>query len=461
MPDLGIGQQELIRMGIISGLFISIFVIAEVLRITIKPKVEVTRKFVHFFGGMVTLSFSYVFNTHWAVLLMCIGFVGILFGSKKMNMLKSVHGIDRPSSGGIFFPLAVYFTWVFAHYYHQPDYYLIGLLILSISDSMAALVGTNYGRFLFLVEKERKSIEGTVMFFLITFLITEQGMLHLTEVGAVKASLCGVYVAILVTGFELLSLKGSDNLFIPIGTVYILIRYPKQSVDEMVFQLFLLIAILVSFIATGKWTKVFGFSGLVGIGLMAYGAWALVEFPWFIPVLTGFFLANFGHWFKPIQDKDYEKLRIRTVFYLVAIMFIWILIVNLFLDFQSYFIVPYLFSFISVMDLLWRRRIKLTKNMNEPKKASSEPPQWLRLVILYVIFYPIQLYFYPNLQLVSAAIVVIPMAYVYTILTEKVYSKFKNSYISMDVMRYNLMISFVVSFLVMAMYYGIIQVLTV
>ena len=88
MPDLGIGQQELIRMGIISGLFISIFVIAEVLRLTIKPKVEVTRKFVHFFGGMVTLSFSYVFNTHWAVLLMCIGFVGILYGSKKMNMLK-------------------------------------------------------------------------------------------------------------------------------------------------------------------------------------------------------------------------------------------------------------------------------------------------------------------------------------------------------------------------------------
>ncbi|NCP85238.1 MAG: hypothetical protein GW823_10180, partial [Bacteroidetes bacterium] len=89
----------------------------------------------------------------------------------------------------------------------------------------------------------------------------------------------------------------------------------------------------------------------------------------------------------------------------------------------------------------------------------SDPPQWLRLVILFVIFYPIQLYFYPNLQLVSAAIVVIPMAYVYTILTEKVYSKFKNSYISMDVMRYNLMISFVVSFLVMAMYYVIVDVL--
>lgn len=458
MMDVGIGNEELINMGIISALFLGIFITAEILRVTIKPKVEVTRKFVHFAGGMVTLSFSYVFDTHWAVLIMCIGFVAVLFSTKKLNLLESVHGIDRPSSGGIFFPFAVYITWFFADYNSQPDYYLIGMLILSISDSMAALVGTNYGRFLFLVEKERKSVEGTIIFMLVTFLITEQGMLHLTDVGAVKASLCGLYITILITGFELLSLKGSDNLFIPVGTVYILIRYPTQSEAEMIFQLFLLTAILIGFIATGRWTKVFGFSGLVGIGLMAYGAWALVEFPWFIPVLTGFLLANFSPWFKPLQDKDYEKMRIRTVFYLVAIMFGWILIVNLFLDLQAFLIVPYLFSFITVMDIFWRRRIKLIEeNKSESHRRMAKPPVWLRVIILFVIFYPIQRYFYSDLNLLAAAITVIPTGIIYTHYSERVYSKIKEAYVRIDVMRYNLSISFAFSLLVLAVYYGVLK----
>lgn len=241
MLEFTLSHKDLLWMSIISGLFVSIFAIAELVRYFFNPKVEFTRKFVHFSGGMVTLSFSYIFESHWAVLIMCVAFVSILYGSKKLNLLSSVHGIKRPSSGGILFPIAVYSTRIFAMYNNQPHFYLIGILILSISDSMAALVGTSYGKFLFLIEKERKSLEGTLIFFLLTFLITEVVLLHLTSLDAAKATLTGIYVAILVTGFELLSLKGTDNLFIPIGTVYILIRFPNNTVDEMLFQLSLLI----------------------------------------------------------------------------------------------------------------------------------------------------------------------------------------------------------------------------
>lgn len=455
MLEFSLSHHDIIRMGIISTLFISIFVTAELIRFTLKPRVEITRKFVHFSGGMVTLSFSYVFESHWAVLIMCIAFVSILYGSKKLNLLNSVHGIDRPSSGGIFFPIAVYTTWVFAMYNHQPHFYLIGMLILSISDSMAALVGTSYGRFLFLIEKERKSIEGTIIFFLLTFLITEQVLLHLTAIGPAKSTLTGIYVALLVTGFELLSLKGSDNLFIPIGTVYILIRFPNNPLNEMLFQISLLLIIIIAFILIGKITKVFGVSGLVGIGLMAYGAWALVEYPWFIPVATAFILVNFAPWFKPQTTQSNREFRIRTVFYLVAIMFMWILIVNLLLDFQAQLIVPYLFSFVSVMDLLWRRQIRTTSQDKSVTTFFENPPQWIRLIILFLIFYPVQLFFYPDLNLTVAFFTVVPMAYFYFWLTEKVYAKINESYVSIDAMRYNLLISCLVSSVVMMIYFSI------
>lgn len=455
MAEFSIPNQEWLRILIISGIFISIFVTSELISVLLKPSVEVTRKFVHFTGGMVTLSFSYLFTSHWSVLILSLGFVGILYTTKKLNLLKSVHGIERPSSGGIYFPFAVYLTWLASNLNHQPDYYLIGMLILSISDSMAALVGTTYGKFLFLIEKERKSVEGTVIFFLITFLITEQSMLHLTEVGAVKASLCGIYVAILVTGFELISLKGSDNFFIPVGTVYILLRYPRQTQDEMIFQLLLLIVLLFSFIFIGKLTRVFGFSALVGIGLMAYGSWGLVDYPWFIPVATAFCLATFGFGLKKTSQQDPKRFRIRTVFYLLGIMLIWILIANLFLDFQSIFIVPYIFSVVSVLDLFWRRHIILLKTNGIQVHRFLQPNQILRLLILFLVFYPVQQLFYPDLNLLAAAITVIPLGFIYTLITEKVYAKIHESYHRIDVMMYNLVMSIGFSVVVLGTYMGL------
>lgn len=456
MIEFSISNQDWFYIFIISGIFISIFISSELIQFLFHPPIEVTRKFVHLSGGIITLTFSYLFTSHWAVLILCIGFVGILYSTKKLKLLNSVHGIERPSLGGLYFPLAVYITFIISSINQQPHLYLIGMLILSISDSMAALVGTSYGKFLFLIEKERKSVEGTLIFLLMTFLITEQGMLHLTDAGPLKATLCGIYVAILVTGFELLSLKGTDNLFIPIGTVYILIKYPRQSSDEMIFQLFLLIGILLAFIFIGKIKNKLGFSALAGIGLMAYGAWGLVEFPWFIPISTAFLLVNFGDFFIQSSNSEQRIFRIRTVFYLLGMTFLWILIVNIFLEYQSIFIVPYIFTILTVLNLSWHRQIKHKIIQGETLTSFQKIPEIFRLLILFVLFYPIQLLYYPDLNLLFVAISTIPFSFLFNYFTNIIFTKMSEALGRIDIMRYNLFMSILLSLMVLFLYWGLI-----
>ena len=105
-------MTNLIWATIISTIFLTIFVIAEIMR---KKgfDIEVTRKFVHFAGAFTTLFFPFIFNSHWVVLALAIAFGLIIFIKKKCHWLQSVHAVERKSEGAIYHPMAVYFCFLY------------------------------------------------------------------------------------------------------------------------------------------------------------------------------------------------------------------------------------------------------------------------------------------------------------------------------------------------------------
>jgi phytol kinase len=276
-------QSEVISVFALSVIFFLILMLGEGVSHFIPDNPEIARKTVHFLSGLTALSFPYLIHSHWLVLLLAGIFLAVVTVGRRKGKLRSVHGIERKSYGALYFPVAVYGIFLLGR--NRPVLYLISILVVTISDSLAALLGGRYGSIKFEVEGHMKSLEGSVVFFFVTFLCVHLSLLLMTQIDRLSSVLIALVIALLVTGFEAISLAGSDNIFIPFGTYYILQKMTAQQFAvtvEDLLKLLLIIAVTVLISVRSRLLKV---SGLIGVVLLNYAAWSLCDFYWLLPLL--------------------------------------------------------------------------------------------------------------------------------------------------------------------------------
>ncbi len=343
---------------IVASFFLCLVGLGEILRGVNACSQEATRKFVHLTGGIVSLSFAYVFTSHWTILGLCIAFVFLMAGTRKMGMLKSVHGIKRKSSGDILHPVAIYLTFAATNYFEKPDFYLISIMVLSVSDALAAIIGVSYGFKVYSVEEERKSLEGSFIFLLSTFLIVHLGLLLLTSVGRMECVLSALLISILVTCFEAISLGGADNIIIPFGTLFIIMKITTKPIPEIIGQLSSVGIIFLTTWLFGNASGRLGTSGIITVALMGYAAWSLLGPEWYIPVLICTILVSLVDMFLEMPGSQDELLRVRPIFYMFAISACWIIGANIShlngLAKVDLFFVPYIVSFAAILSVRWK-----------------------------------------------------------------------------------------------------------
>lgn len=312
-------MTDIICASIISIIFLSLFVIAEFLRKK-GVKAETTRKFVHFGGAFVTIFFPFILNSHWTVLALAVGFALIMLLTKKLGWFQSVHGVERKSDGAIYHPIAIYTCFLYSQILNQPIFYVISILILAISDALAALVGKSYGANEYLVEVgTRKTIEGSVTFFLTSFLIVHLILLLTMQTGRIESVLIALLISIIVTVFEGVSLKGADNLFIPLGTMFILSKNITPTIEGVSFQIFALTGFLVGYLILMMPYKRIGFSGVTLLGLINYVIWALLGNIYAI-ILFGFsFICAKTNLILNYDCEVADAYRVRPIFYILTV----------------------------------------------------------------------------------------------------------------------------------------------
>jgi phytol kinase len=305
---------DLIPALVLAVIFPAIFAGGELVRRKLPDRPELSRKFIHFGGGMAALCFPFVLRSPATVLLLAMLFAAFILLTKRTGMLQSVHGVDRQSSGAVYFPVAIALLYLLGR--DRQVFYLIAVLTLTISDSLAALAGTRYGAITYEVEEGRKSLEGSLVFFFITFLCVHLPLLLMSDLGRPESVLIALVIAILVTGFEAISLQGIDNIFVPLGTFFILVKmtpYPLAAIIEQTWVLFLIIAVSLVFTAL---QKVFKPSGLIGMILVNYAAWSLCGFSWFLPILLAqLLLYTLVLRFRQKVPEDITNYQVKVLFY--------------------------------------------------------------------------------------------------------------------------------------------------
>lgn len=201
--------------------FAALYVVAELLYHLGKINVEYTRKFVHISTGIITLFFPFLLNPL-DLFIVCMAFGIFLVISKKLSFFQSVNGIERSSQGSILFPAAIVLVYFFQFYLGSYLYFLIPILILTVADSIAAMLGGKFPIIKYSILGNNKSIGGSLGFMITSILITIIGVGIFNSNLESPVILCALCIGLITTLAEAISQRGFDNLFVPLTTVFIL-----------------------------------------------------------------------------------------------------------------------------------------------------------------------------------------------------------------------------------------------
>lgn len=174
---------------------------------------DATRRIAHVVSALIACTLPLYLSLTYIIYL-AIFFFFALFLSKKVMLLKSIHAVERKTWGEIFFPLAVGITAILL-LPEKIHLYQVVILIVGISDTSASLLGTYFPILPFNVFKNKKTISGSIAFFIPTVFI-----LALCNINIFTA----LGISLLATVVEIFSPDGSDNLTVPL-IVSILLLY--------------------------------------------------------------------------------------------------------------------------------------------------------------------------------------------------------------------------------------------
>lgn len=320
-----------------------------------KPHPEVPRKLAHVLTGLTILTFPWLFDRVWpVVLLSTVAAVGIAV-MKLLPELRDGIGsiltrVQRPSLGEICFPISVAMLFFLSG--GDALLFCVPLLILTLADAIAALIGIGYGRVRFLTSDGLKSAEGSIAFFAIAFLSVHVPLLLFTDVGRAETLLIAVIIGLLSMLIEAISARGLDNLLIPLGAFAFLSIYQHAPAHELQLRLGAT-AILVIFALSWRRRSTLDDSALIGAALFGYGAWMIGGVVWLIaPALL--FAIHVIAW--PRSGLQRRGHTIYAVTSITSAGLIWLGVHAAYDDPLNPFLLPYAVSFAAHLAIICAAR---------------------------------------------------------------------------------------------------------
>jgi len=170
---------------------------------------ELSRKVIHIVVGSFVAFWPYLMSYN-LIRLVSVLFVAGILVSIKFEIFKSIHNVDRNSIGEIMFGVTVGLITFIAS---SHLIYTISILAMSLSDGVAAVVGTYYGKSnRYKIFGRTKSFLGSLTFFTITLILI---LIYVSD-AHLNFSLWYLALCMGLTLIENISPTGLDNIFIPV-----------------------------------------------------------------------------------------------------------------------------------------------------------------------------------------------------------------------------------------------------
>jgi phytol kinase len=177
---------------------------------------ELSRKVVHISVGSFVAFWPFFLSWN-EIKLLSVAFLIVVSISKSKRIFQAIHSVQRPTWGEVYFALAV---GSIAFVTNDKWVYMAALLLMSLADGLAAVIGVRYGKKQrYLVFGQTKSIIGTATFFVVAAIIL---IAYSIYAPGVSLNIGLLVVAVLATGIENIGIAGLDNLLVPLLAAYLL-----------------------------------------------------------------------------------------------------------------------------------------------------------------------------------------------------------------------------------------------
>ena len=260
-----------------------VFGLGELLHRRRLASVEATRKLAHVGAGVVVLGLPWAVGTHWTVLALSAGFVGVLGLTRRLGWLPSIHAVQRKTRGAHLYPVAVYLVFLLSD--ADPLLFMVPMAVMALSDTGAALAGRRYDSPRYRVVDDHRSLAGSSAFFGLTFVLVFVGLALSGEAELPAVLVISLLASVLATAVEAVSVVGLDNLLVPYA-VFVVLRatlgQPPATLSHWVLGLIVVLGLL---LVTQRLTRL-NVTGLLALMVAGALSWGIAGAAWFVVLLV-------------------------------------------------------------------------------------------------------------------------------------------------------------------------------
>ena len=187
-----------------------------------KKGTEASRKFIHIvLSNWWILAMIFFDSWIWASIVP-FTFVAINYISYKKDLIKVMERdeANKDGLGTVYYALSLFLIAIYSFgIIKNPAIGLCAILIMGYGDGLAAVVGQNIKSLPYKIGKNKKTLAGSCTMFFISFLIIA---IYLATMHSPMWFMKAILFAISVSVIEAVSVKGTDNITVPIYSCLLL-----------------------------------------------------------------------------------------------------------------------------------------------------------------------------------------------------------------------------------------------
>lgn len=203
---------------IVSIIFIGIIFVAA--KLFEKAGKEASRKFIHIMLSNWWIIAMVFFDNVFSAALLPALFIVINYASYKMDIIKVMERNEgeenKDSLGTVYYAISLFILAIITFGpLKNPLVGLCGIAVMGYGDGLAAVIGQSIKSPEYSIGKNKKTIAGSLTMFCVTLMIMAG---FLTYNATTYIAIKSILIAVLMTIIEAVSIKGTDNLSVPLLT---------------------------------------------------------------------------------------------------------------------------------------------------------------------------------------------------------------------------------------------------
>ena len=288
--------MDWIWLGVLLLALVLVISFSEIVRKHFHWSIKVTRKFVHILTGILIALTPFLMES--SLPLLCISGIFIIanYVAIRKNWMPGMHATKKISYGTFFYPIS-FFILILLLWNNYKSIVMISMLIMAIADAGAAIVGESIKNPIhYQFSGERKSVQGSLIMFGITLLITFLGLELFSSLDGISTHFLNglwyaIIVALLATACESISYKGSDNLSVPLGAAFTIHYLLSHSINQNIgFTIGVGLALFIA-VLTYRF-RFLSASGAVATFLLGAVVFGIGRWEFSLPLLLFFILSS-------------------------------------------------------------------------------------------------------------------------------------------------------------------------